>query len=117
MRIKVKIKKAKKSTRILALIALIGLVVTDIIGNIYASGMAVLFALALIAAVITDMVGGFIKSWRESREWLERTRMNENQVTIILLAVITIAVLFLLVSTAVGAAVVTERRLRKKDRK
>ncbi|MGE7883024.1 hypothetical protein [Bacillus sp. NPDC094077] len=59
--------------------------------------------------------------------------MNENQVTLILLAVITIAlvfvgvsskfnsiivdviaVLFLLVSTAVGAAVVTERRLRKK---
>ncbi|WP_377863995.1 hypothetical protein [Bacillus sp. R86525] len=59
--------------------------------------------------------------------------MNENQVTLILIAVITIAlvfvgvssqfnsiivdgiaVLFLLVSTAVGAAVVTERRLRKK---
>ncbi|MCU5380382.1 hypothetical protein OCA08_24930 [Bacillus cereus] len=59
--------------------------------------------------------------------------MNENQVTLILLAVITIAlvfvgvssqfnsiivdgiaVLFLLVSTAVGAAVVTERKLRKK---
>ncbi|HDR8184893.1 TPA: hypothetical protein QC116_004349 [Bacillus thuringiensis] len=59
--------------------------------------------------------------------------MNENQVTLILLAVITIAlvfvgvsskfnsiivngiaVLFLLVSTAVGAAVVTERMLRKK---
>ncbi|MGE7862472.1 hypothetical protein ACQKOA_15620 [Bacillus mobilis] len=59
--------------------------------------------------------------------------MNENQVTLILLVVITIAlvfvgvsskfnsiivdgiaVLFLLVSTAVGAAVVTERRLHKK---
>ncbi|MCX9102042.1 MULTISPECIES: hypothetical protein [Bacillus] len=59
--------------------------------------------------------------------------MNENQVMLIFIAVITIAlvfvgvssefnssivdtiaVLFLLVSTAVGAAVVTERRLRKK---
>ncbi|HEE9035118.1 hypothetical protein PDN41_25480 [Bacillus cereus] len=64
---------------------------------------------------------------------MESTRTNENQVTLILIAVITIAlvfvgvssqfnsiivdgiaVLFLLVSTAVGAAVVTERRLRKK---
>ncbi len=68
MRIKVKIKKAKKSTRILALIALIGLFVTDMIGNLYLSAGAVLFALALIAAVITDMVGSFIKSWRENRE-------------------------------------------------
>lgn len=68
MRIKVKIKKAKKSTRILALIALIGLFVTDMIGNLYLSAGAVLFALALIAAVITDMVGSFIKSWREKRE-------------------------------------------------
>lgn len=62
--------------------------------------------------------------------------MNEDKATIILLAVLTIAlvfigvsskfnsimvdaiaVLFLLVSTAVGAAVVTERRLRKKNGK
>ncbi|WP_308021457.1 hypothetical protein [Bacillus cereus] len=62
--------------------------------------------------------------------------MNEDKVTIILLAVLTIAlvftgvsskcnsiivdtiaVLFLLVSTVVGAAVVTERRLRKKNGK
>lgn len=61
-------KKAKKSTRILAFIALIGLFVTDMIGNLYLSAGAVLFALALIAAVITDMVGSFIKSWRENRE-------------------------------------------------
>ncbi|SCN01395.1 Protein of unknown function [Bacillus cereus] len=38
------------------------------IGNLYLSAGAVLFALALIAAVITDMVGSFIKSWRENRE-------------------------------------------------
>lgn len=63
---------------------------------------------------------------------IESIRMNENQVMLIFIAVITIAlvfvgvsskfnssivdaiaVLFLLVSTAVGAAVVTERRLRK----
>lgn len=59
--------------------------------------------------------------------------MSEDKVTLIMLAVLTvalvlvgvsskfnslvvdiIAVLFLLVSTAVGAAIVTERRLRKK---
>lgn len=89
--------------------------------------------LALIAAVITDRIGSFINFWRENREWLESIKMNENQVMLIFIAVITIAlvfvgvsskfnssivdaiaVLFLLVSTAVGAAVVTERRLRKK---
>ncbi|HDR8184894.1 TPA: hypothetical protein QC116_004350 [Bacillus thuringiensis] len=68
MRIKVKIKTAKKGTRILVLIALIGLFVTDMIGNLYLSVGVVLFAWALIAAVITDMVGSFIKSWRENRE-------------------------------------------------
>ncbi|HEE9035119.1 TPA: hypothetical protein R2I11_005503 [Bacillus cereus] len=68
MRIKVKIKTAKTSTRILVLIALMGLFVTDMIGNLYLSVGAVLFAWALIAAVITDMVGSFIKSWRENRE-------------------------------------------------
>ncbi|MGG1792022.1 hypothetical protein ABDI27_19375 [Bacillus mycoides] len=59
--------------------------------------------------------------------------MSEDKITLIMLAVLTvalvfvgissqfgnlvvslIAVLFLLVSTAVGAAIVTERRLRKK---
>ncbi|MGT8956224.1 hypothetical protein [Bacillus cereus] len=63
-----KIKTAKTSTRILVLIALMGLFVTDMIGNLYLSVGAVLFAWALIAAVITDMVGSFIKSWRENRE-------------------------------------------------
>ncbi|EJR28366.1 MULTISPECIES: hypothetical protein [Bacillus] len=62
--------------------------------------------------------------------------MNEDKITIIMLAVLTIAlvfvgvsskfnslivdaiaVLFLLIATAVGAAVVTERRLRKKNGK
>ncbi|MEK4099057.1 MULTISPECIES: hypothetical protein [unclassified Bacillus (in: firmicutes)] len=62
--------------------------------------------------------------------------MNEDKITIIMLAVLTIvlvfvgvsskfnslivdaiAVLFLLIVTAVGAAVVTERRLRKKNGK
>lgn len=67
MRIKVKIKAAEKSTRILVFIALIGLFVTDMIGNLYLSVGAVLFAWALIAAVITDRIGSFIKFWRENR--------------------------------------------------
>lgn len=68
MRIKVKITKPEKSTKILALIAFIALIATDIIGNLYLSAGAVLFAMAVIAAAITDMVGDFIKVWREFRD-------------------------------------------------
>ncbi|GAB6473425.1 hypothetical protein ACTFOZ_27830 [Bacillus cereus group sp. MYBK71-2] len=57
MKIKVKIKKGKKHSAILLLIAFIALVVTDIIGNLYLSAAAVIFGMAVFAATITDMIG------------------------------------------------------------
>ncbi|MDM5464403.1 hypothetical protein [Bacillus cereus] len=64
MKIKVKIKKGKKHSVILLLIAFIVLVLTDIIGNLYLSAAAVILGLAVFAATITDMIG----DWRKKKE-------------------------------------------------
>ncbi len=64
MKIKVKIKKGKKHSAILLLIAFIALVVTDIIGNLYLSAAAVIFGMAVFAATITDMIG----DWRKKKK-------------------------------------------------
>ncbi|PGU06689.1 hypothetical protein COD21_24500 [Bacillus cereus] len=54
-RIKINIKRGRKNSLILFAIALIALIVTDIIGNLYLSGLAVLFGLAVLAAEVTEI--------------------------------------------------------------
>ncbi|MEH7463868.1 hypothetical protein V7166_17800 [Bacillus thuringiensis] len=65
MRLKISIKKGKKYSVILGTIALIALIVTGIIGNLYLSAAAVVFGLAVLAADITEMVLDFLKKRKE----------------------------------------------------
>ncbi|WP_020062800.1 hypothetical protein [Bacillus sp. 123MFChir2] len=63
-KIKITIKKGKKHSAILLLIAFIALIVTDIIGNLYLSAAAVIFGMAVVAAAITETIG----DWRKKKE-------------------------------------------------
>ncbi|UOB76762.1 hypothetical protein MQW34_14820 [Bacillus sp. ZJS3] len=60
MKIKIKIKKGRKPSAILLIVAFILLIVTKIIGNVIIGGLAVVFAMAVAASVITAMIGNFI---------------------------------------------------------
>ncbi|PEP52123.1 hypothetical protein COC54_20360 [Bacillus pseudomycoides] len=57
-------KKGKKNSASLLLIAFITLVVTEFIDNLYISAVSVIFALAVVAAVITEKIG----EWRNRRK-------------------------------------------------
>lgn len=63
-RIKINIKRGRKNSLILFAIALIALIVTDIIGNLYLSGLAVLFGLAALSAEVTEM----FLNWKEHKK-------------------------------------------------
>ncbi|ANN34935.1 hypothetical protein A9498_26960 [Bacillus thuringiensis serovar coreanensis] len=63
-RIKINIKRGRKNSLILFAIALIALIVTDIIGNLYLSGLAVVFGLAALAAELTEI----FLNWKERKK-------------------------------------------------
>ncbi|HEF1903740.1 TPA: hypothetical protein R9Y97_003054 [Bacillus cereus] len=61
MKIKIKIKKGRKPSAILLIVAFVLLIVTKIIGNVIIGGLAVVFGLAVVASVITARIGDFIR--------------------------------------------------------
>ncbi|MGH0678107.1 hypothetical protein ACQVPP_12960 [Bacillus luti] len=63
--IKIKIKKGRKPSAILLIVAFVLLIVTKIIGNVIIGGLAVVFGLAVVASVITARIGDFIRKRKE----------------------------------------------------
>ncbi|MES5846162.1 MULTISPECIES: hypothetical protein [unclassified Bacillus cereus group] len=61
MKIKIKIKKGRKPSAILLIVAFVLLIVTKIIGNVIIGGLAVVFGLAVVASVITARIGDFMR--------------------------------------------------------
>ncbi|EOO20814.1 MULTISPECIES: hypothetical protein [Bacillus cereus group] len=67
MKIKIKIKKGRKPSAILLIVAFVLLIVTKIIGNVIIGGLAVVFGLAVVASVITARIGNFMRKRKEKR--------------------------------------------------
>ncbi|MBJ8149276.1 MULTISPECIES: hypothetical protein [Bacillus] len=67
MKIKIKIKKGRKPSAILLIVAFVLLIVTKIIGNVIIGGLAVVFGLAVVASVITARIGDFMRKRKEKR--------------------------------------------------
>ncbi|KAA1807273.1 MULTISPECIES: hypothetical protein [Bacillus] len=67
MKIKIKIKKGRKPSAILLIVAFVLLIVTKIIGNVIIGGLAVVFGLAVVASVITARIGYFMRKRKEKR--------------------------------------------------
>ncbi|MGE1032526.1 hypothetical protein ACQGS5_23180 [Bacillus sp. GKis3/1] len=65
MKIKIKIKKGRKPSAILLIVAFVLLIVTKIIGNVIIGGLAVVFAMAVAASIFTARVGEFISKRKE----------------------------------------------------
>ncbi|KXX88126.1 hypothetical protein AT266_25470 [Bacillus cereus] len=64
---KIKIKKGRKPSAILLIVAFVLLIVTKIIGNVIIGGLAVVFGLAVVASVITARIGDFMRKRKEKR--------------------------------------------------
>ncbi|MCU5573311.1 MULTISPECIES: hypothetical protein [Bacillus cereus group] len=65
MKIKIKMKKGRKPSVILLIVALVLMIVTKIIGNVIIGGLAVVFGLAVVASVITARIGEFMRKRKE----------------------------------------------------
>ncbi|MCC2327995.1 hypothetical protein P5757_09525 [Bacillus tropicus] len=68
MKIKIKIKKGRKPSAILLIVAFVLLIVTKIIGNVIIGGLAVVFAMAVAASIVTARVGEFISKRKEEED-------------------------------------------------
>lgn len=68
MKIKIKIKKGRKPSAILLIVAFVLLIVTKIIGNVIIGGLAVVFAMAVAASIFTARVGEFINKRKEEED-------------------------------------------------
>ncbi|PEB54184.1 hypothetical protein CON65_16600 [Bacillus pseudomycoides] len=62
--IKIKLKEGKKHSLILFVAALIGLIVSDIVDNLFLSAAAVLFAMAALFAEITEV----FLNWKKCKQ-------------------------------------------------
>ncbi|AHX20199.1 hypothetical protein [Bacillus bombysepticus] len=68
MKIKIKIKKGRKPSATLLIVAFVLLVIAKIIGNPVAGGLAVVFAMAVVASVITARIGEFMRKRKRKED-------------------------------------------------